>query len=241
MDDEPVTPRERPRDHVTSTLAKRILSGALEPGERLPTEAELTEELAVSRTALRESMRTLAGKGLISTRTRAGSVVQPAARWNNLDPELLAWREELAPDVGFLQALTEARAVIEPAAAALAAERATPRDHGRIAEAFDAMQDAARQDDLESSVAADEAFHLAIVASSGNIVFVNFGALIGSALRQSFRLTTSAAISYDQALEIHGAVLQAIRKGRPDAAQAAMTRLIAIASADMQRALMTED
>ena len=226
--------RERPRALVTSTLAKRILSGEIVPGARLPTEAELGDSLGVSRTALRESIRTLAGKGLIVTRTRAGAVVQPSANWNHLDPELLAWREELEPDLDFVRGLTEARQVIEPAAAAFAAERATGHDLGRIEAGFNAMR---RADigDIEASVAADEAFHVAILAASHNPVFVNFGALIGSALRSSFRLTTSASDNFAATLDLHGDVLEAIRMRRAAEARRLMSQLLDVATRDLSK------
>lgn len=226
--------KERPRTLVTSTLAKRILSGQIVPGARLPTEAELADSLGVSRTALRESLRTLAGKGLIATRTRAGAVVQPSANWNHLDPELLAWREELEPDLDFVRGLTEARQVIEPAAAALAADRATGHDLGRIEDGFDAMR-RADTGDIEASVAADEAFHVAILAASHNPVFVNFGALIGSALRSSFRLTTSASDNFAATLNIHGDVLEAIRMRRAADARHLMSQLLDIANRDLSK------
>jgi len=230
------TPRERPREHVTSTIAKQILSGSFLPGDRLPTEAELGEHLAVSRTALRESLRTLAGKGLIATRTRAGAIVQPTALWNHLDPDILAWREELPPDFSFLRSLTEARAVVEPAAASLAAERATPQEIQRMDQAF-ADLERTPPDALEESVAADEAFHLAILTASDNIVFMNFGTMVGSALRQSFRLTTSAGENFERTLHMHGDVVEAIRSRRPVEAHRVMTELIDIASRDLNRAI----
>ena len=230
----PAEIRERPRGHVTSTLAKQILSGALAPGNRLPTETEMGAQLGVSRTALRESIRTLAGKGLIESRTRSGSVVQPRANWNHLDPDLLAWRDELAPDVEFVRSLTEARQVIEPAAAAFAALRGTGQDLGRIEAAYLAMRQA-EPTDIESSVKADEAFHQAVLSASQNPVFANFGALIGSALRNAFRLTTSASDNYAATLDMHGEVMEAIRMRQPDTARALMTGLLDIASHDIAR------
>ena len=226
----------RPRDHVTSTLAKQILSGAWSPGNRLPTESELGETLGVSRTALRESIRNLAGKGLIESRTRSGTIVQPSALWNHLDPDLLAWREELAPDLHFVRGLTEARQAIEPVAAAFAAERATGQDLGRIEESYDAMCRASVRD-IEASVGADESFHLSVLAASHNPVFINFGAMIGSALRNAFRLTTSASDNYTATLDMHGEVLEAIRMRRPDEARKVMTQLLDIASHDLARVI----
>ncbi|WP_306118203.1 MULTISPECIES: FadR/GntR family transcriptional regulator [unclassified Roseitalea] len=224
----------RPRERVTRALAQRILSGDIPPGEKLPNEADLGAQMAVSRTALRESIRMLAGKGLVESRTRAGTIVLPPTHWNQLDPDLLAWREALPPDYAFVRALTEAREVIEPAAAALAARRATARDLARIEAAYEAMQ-AAGGADIDASVQADEAFHRAILVASHNAVFANFGAVIGSALRNSFRLTTSASENYALTLEKHGDVLEAIRLRRDEGARALMGDLIGIAIRDLAK------
>lgn len=222
----------RQRELVTSTLAQRILSGKLAPGSRLPTEAELSEEMAVSRTALRESVRMLAGKGLIESRPRIGTVVLPSQQWNHLDSDILAWRERLPPDVGFIRALTEARQVIEPAASEMAALRADGTDLGRIQAAYDRMC-AGRTDDIESTVEADEDFHLSILMASKNEIFANFGAVIGSALRMSFRLTTRAAQNFSATLETHGAVLEAIRMRDTAKSRALMTELIELAAREL--------
>jgi len=228
--------RERPRGHITSTLAKQILSGVFAPGAKLPTETELGEQLGVSRTALRESIRNLAGKGLIESRTRSGTVVLSQLHWNQLDPELLGWREELGPDLTFARSLTEARQVIEPAAARFAAERATGQDLGRMQESFDAMR-LADSLDIEASVSADESFHLAVLAASHNPVFINFGAMIGTALRNAFRLTTSASENFAATLNMHGEVLEAIRMRRPDEAGKRMAALLNLASRDLAKVI----
>ncbi|MBN8630814.1 MAG: FadR family transcriptional regulator [Rhodobacterales bacterium] len=228
--------RERPRDLVTSTLAKQILSGFFAPGAKLPTETELGEQLGVSRTALRESIRTLAGKGLIESKTRSGTIVLSPSQWNHLDPELLGWREELAPDLDFARSLTEARHVIEPAAAHFAAERATGQDLGRMQDSFDAMRQADARD-IEASVRADESFHLAVLAASHNPVFINFGSMIGTALRNAFRLTTSASENFAATLDMHGEVLEAIRMRRPDEAGKRMAALLDLASRDLAKVI----
>ena len=228
--------RARPRSHVTSTLAKQILSGAWAPGNRLPTEHELGETLGVSRTALRESIRILAGKGLIESRTRSGTVVQPSAQWNHLDSDLLAWREELEPDLDFVRGLTEARQVIEPAAAAFAAMRATGQDLGRIEESYNEMC-RAQVGDIEAFILPDQAFHLAVLTASQNPVFINFGAMVGSALRNAFRLTTSATDNYVATLDMHGRVLEAIRMRRPDEAGKRMADLLDLASRDLAKVI----
>lgn len=89
------TPRERPRDQVTLMLAGQVLSDALEPGDRVPTDPDLSSSLGVSPTALCEAIRTLAGKGPIKCRTHSGTVTLPVESWIHLDPWPLAWREEI--------------------------------------------------------------------------------------------------------------------------------------------------
>lgn len=229
----PGSPRQR--EIVTSTLARRILSGEFAPGSRLPTEAELGLEMDVSRTALRESVRMLAGKGLIESRPRIGTVVLPQEQWNHLDSDILAWRESLPPDVGFIRSLTEARQVIEPAAAEMAARRADGTDLGRIQAAYDRMC-ASVDGDLEEKVDADEAFHVAILVASKNDIFANFGAVTGSALRMSFRMTTRASENFSATLEKHGAVLEAIRMRQADQSRKLMSDLINVAARDLARA-----
>jgi GntR family galactonate operon transcriptional repressor len=228
--------RVQPRDLITGTLAKRVLSGQLQPGDLLPTEAKLCVSLGVSRTALRESMRTLAGKGLIESRKRVGTSVRPRTKWNMLDPELLGWWNEIEPDPSFVRALIEARQAIEPAAAGLAAKHATGQDLGLIQEGYEAMK-AAPVDDLEAFVEADESFHLAILTASHNPVFASFGALIGSALTHSFRLTTPVSQNFRATLSIHGDVLEAIRLRSEDEARSAMLLLLEIAIADLRKAM----
>jgi len=236
----PAPTRERPRDFITSTLARQILSGVLLPGDRLPPETELGEQLGVSRTALRESIRTLAGKGLIESRPRSGTCVLPQSMWNHMDPELLAWRESLEPDHVFMKSLIEVRQIIEPSAAALAAERATGRDLGSIQKSYDLMCHASK-DNIEQNIRADEAFHLAVLTSSHNPFLTNFGAMIGTALRTAFRLTTSFSEDYAGTLHLHGDVLEAIRMRQPAQAKKAMEKLLQIAIADLSKAIATSD
>lgn len=224
------------RDRVTSELARRILSGAYPPGFVLPTEAALSVELGVSRTALREAMRMLAAKGLVATRQRAGTSVCQPASWNRLDADVLHWMSEIEPDPVFVRGLTEAREVIEPAAAAMACRRASARDLAVIEAAYEAMC-AAPSDDVASFAAADVRFHLAILNASENPVFANLGNMIAQALLNAFKFTTTAMQDYRLTLDAHGEVLEAIRLRQPEVAEARMRALISIASQDLALAV----
>jgi DNA-binding FadR family transcriptional regulator len=222
------------RDRVTSELAMRILSGHYPQGSLLPTEAELGAELGVSRTALREATRTLAAKGLIETRQRAGTRVRPSEEWNRLDSDILAWIGLIEPDLDFVKGLTEARKIIEPAAAELAARRATARNLAVIEEGYEAMC-AAPVSDLDACARADVRFHVGILKASQNPVLANLGNVIAAALMNSFRLTTSASTSYQETLAAHGEVLEAIRMRRADEARRRMEALLGIATEDIMR------
>ena len=139
---------------------------------------------------------------------------------------------EVEPDLGFIRGLIEARIVIEPAAAELAARRASGRDISAIESAYERMC-RSHPHDLEACTAADLDFHIGILAATKNPVFAQLGSVIGAALSSSFRLTTSLTRSYERTLAAHGDLLEAIRLRKPKAARQAMLGLIEVASDDL--------
>lgn len=221
------------REHVLDTLGRRILAGEYPQGSTLPTEAQLCDEFGVSRTAMREAVKMLAAKGLLVSRQRAGTRVQDIESWNRLDPDVLGWMNASGIDEAFARGLLEARHALEPAAARLAAMRATARDLAEIEIAYEAMCDA-DVGDLAACAEADLAFHSAILRASHNPVFTALIGLIGQALASSFRATTSVARSYVASLDVHGDVLEAIRLRQPELASERMHALIEFAAEDMR-------
>jgi len=224
------------RERVTAELARRILSGRYPQEAAIPVESALVAELGVSRTVLREAVRTLAAKGLLHTRQRAGTIVPPRTDWHLLDPDVLSWMNGLEPDPEFTFGLIEARTVIEPAAAALAAVRSTARDLAAMESAYLAMC-AAAPGDVEASIRADLDFHLAILRASRNPVFANLGDVVGAALLSVFRLTTTASENYAATLAVHERVLDAIRLRDAELARREMEGLLKVASRDLLRTL----
>ena len=220
------------KDRIARDLGQRILSGAFAPLSVLPTEAELCIAYGASRTALRDALLTLAAKGLIEARKRAGTRVRPPSDWNRLDAQVLGWMGEIEPDLDFVRGLIEARLVIEPAAAQLAASMVTSGDLAVIEAAYHAMC-SAPEDDLAACLDADVRFHTGILRASRNPVFANLGNMLAAALSFSFRLTTSATANYQRTLSAHGDVLEAIRMRRVDDAHEQMKALIGIASLDL--------
>jgi len=214
---------------VVETLARRILSGEIPPGDNLPNTHDLSAELGVSRSALREAIKVLTAKGLLEVRPRTGTRILPRASWNLMDPELLGW---CGPglDEDLVRHLLECRHLIEPGAAALAAQRATAEQLGEIDAALDSM---ARATTLDERVQADLDFHVAILRASANLFLAQWGLTVSSILLAAFRLSTGAAHSYDVAFSAHRDVLEAIRQRDPAAADRGMRLCLSAMAHDL--------
>jgi DNA-binding FadR family transcriptional regulator len=209
---------------VAEAIGRALLAGEWPPGAALPTEDALAARYDVSRAILREAMKTLAAKGMVSIRPRAGTRVLPRASWQILDAEVLDWMAGLPVDPGFVTDLLDLRRMIEPGAVRLAALRATPRDIAAMREALGRMGRAL--DGGGDYVAADMAFHAALTAAAGN----RFLHQLGGALERLLTLSTTISWQYPDAargsLPIHAALLEAVERRDPDAAAAQITRLI---------------
>lgn len=216
-------------------MGLRVLRGELPAGSVLPNEAALSTQLAVSRTALREAIKVLAAKGLISSRPKTGTRVRPRADWNFLDPDVLAWRLSTGDIDGYVKELFELRRVIEPAAAALAAERAKTADTARMERAFRGME--AAGDDGEKFEEPDRQFHQAVLRMTGNEMIGSLAALIETALLMSFRLSNDNPRGQRHSLPLHRAVLLAIQRQHPEHARKAMERLLVQSERDVRQAI----
>jgi DNA-binding FadR family transcriptional regulator len=218
----------RLRDAVVERLAKKIVEGTYALGAALPNEDELCNQLAVSRSSIREAVRGLAAKGMVESRTRVGTLVLAKDRWSRLDPDVLRWTYEYATDGVFDRSLIEARRIIEPAAAEIAAERATSEDLHRLEEALNIMTENF-DIDLERCSFADLQFHRAILIASHNDVLIGLGSAMSAALLASFRRITSLAESHKAAEDAHRAVFEAIRARDPNLARVSRLSLLEIA------------
>jgi GntR family galactonate operon transcriptional repressor len=207
-------------------LVDAIVSGVYPVGSSLPNEMELAATHGVSRTAAREAMQKLASLGLIESRRRKGATVLPRESWKLLDASVLGIAVLRVEDVSFFQALVEARLLIEPRAAELAAARASERDLDRIEASLNAMASEADGTRGAGWAAADVAFHADIIEAAGNWVFTQLIGTVRAALDAGIRLTGKQALSAQASLEQHREVLVAIRSRQPAEAHAAMTRLL---------------
>lgn len=220
---------------VVETIASWITGKRYGVGETLPVEAALCLELGVSRTVIREAIKTLSAKGLVKAGPRVGTRVLPYSDWHLFDPRVIDWRLEAGVDQAFIDDLIELRLAIEPAAAEIAARRATDADRLKLAEAFHAMQIAARQP--AAYLEADLAFHRSILFATENQFFVSLSPLIESVLGVSFRLSVHEPQAIIDALPLHEAVVRAIEARAPDAARDAMRFIITSAREDIDRHL----
>lgn len=208
-----------------------VLEGRIAAGDTLPREDDLAAEFAVSRTSLREAVKVLAAKGLLEARPRTGVRVRPQEDWNLLDADVLSWHPRLTGDAALMRSLVEARRVIEPPAAGMAAARASAAQLARIEAACLGIE-AAYPDDPEAGVAADIAFHRAVIDASGNLVLARVVGAIEAALRAVFA-ATSRMMDAD-GVASHRTVLEHIRLRDADGARDAMHRLLDIAAADLE-------
>src|SRR5690606_15734062 len=113
---------------VVNELGKEIVSGAYASGTLLPGDVELEQKFDVSRTVLREAMKTLTAKGMIVPKARIGTRITDRSNWNLFDADVLIWHIEAGVDVTFLKHLTDMRYAIEPFAARLASQRASKEE-----------------------------------------------------------------------------------------------------------------
>jgi len=205
-------------------IGRRIVSGEIRPGEQLPT----PDRVSGSRGVLREAIKVLAAKGLVVARPRTGTRVRPREAWNLLDPDVLAWRHEGAPRGALLSKLTEARLIIEPGAAELAARRAGREQVAALQAALRDMRDALdlSPPDHDAYNEADVRFHRAIVQSCDNDIIEQMGAMVNTTLLVAFHAAVRVPGLAKGSLPRHQAILDAIRSRQPNRARAAMRNLV---------------
>jgi DNA-binding FadR family transcriptional regulator len=151
---------------IAQDIGVQIVSGRFKPGHVLDGEVESSEQRNVSRSAYREAVRILVAKGLVNSRPRTGTRVSLQHEWHLLDPDVLAWIFRGDPDPDILHSLFELRSMVEPPAAALAANRRTHRHLDAMCDALARM----RQHTLNTPAGrlADQEFHAALLGATGN-------------------------------------------------------------------------
>ncbi len=217
--------RRRSMHHqAVDDLGIAIVTGQFPTGATLPIESDLGEWLGASRTVVREATKVLASKGMIRSRPRIGTEVLPRSMWDVFDTQVLRWMLDHGPRDEVVLDVTEVRLIIEPAAAKLAALRRTPQEADEISRLIGVMRDSL--DDDQRYVAADLAFHSAILSTTRNAMLVRFVSAVDIALGASRELSVHAPGGPAGAMDEHAAVADAILRADPDGAERAMRALI---------------
>jgi DNA-binding FadR family transcriptional regulator len=219
-------------EFIAQEIGLRIVRGDYPPGTVLPNEAAWAASFKVSRSAVREAVKMLMAKNLLSSRPKIGSRVEPRDRWNLLDRDILTWYSQGPDQRGFLKALHQLRFIIEPEAAALAAEH---RSAEQMAVISHACADMAEAQSLPERTEADVRFHLAILKASGNELLFPLGVLIESALDKLFLYVTREANDLHHAQNLHNVIERCIRQQKPQAARLAVRKLMDNTSAIIDR------
>jgi GntR family transcriptional regulator, galactonate operon transcriptional repressor len=208
---------------VATRLGRAIVRGEYPPGSVLPFESDLLRDFGVSRTALREAVKVLAGKGLIRTARRYGTRVLPVGEWNLLDADLISWLR-LDDDLTrwFMFDLVALRQIVEPEAAALAAEAASPED---VAELYRLCEGLAGPD-LARVMEADIAFHRRLWCASNNLVLGQLSRPLGAMLHGYFRLEAEQVGTYWGNPDMHRAIVDAVASGRAGLARDLTLRML---------------
>jgi len=210
-----IAPSEPASNEIARAIIDYILSGQVGPGEKLPSERQLSESFGVGRSTIREALKSLGLLGLVEFRHGGGTYFRGTD--SDLLPRVIEWGLLLGER--HTTDLVEARQHLERITTGLAAERRDDDELRAIEHALESMRAATT---TEQFVAADVAFHLAIADASGNVALANMLKSISTLLRVWIHRVMDAESSFDVSLHEHGPVLEAIRDKDAAAATAAM-------------------
>lgn len=207
----PVPRRQTLADEAIARLRAQITSGAWPVGARIPTEPELVEQLGIARNTVREAIRALANTGLLEIRQGSGTVVVATSELAGVMARRFAGSDPAH--------LNEVRAVLESAAAALAAARRTDDDLARLDAALARRDEAWRAGGPAGFADADATFHLAVVAAAHNEVLTAVYADLRDVVRGAIAADLGAGVDTQPPVD-HARLVAAVRAGDADRAAA---------------------
>ncbi|MCE7797075.1 FadR family transcriptional regulator [Sphingobium sufflavum] len=225
-------------DRVATSIGVEIATGVIPAGSLLPTEMEAAERFKVSRTAYREAIRALAGKGLVSSRPKTGTRVNPRRDWALLDPELLGWMFAKTPTPASIRSLFELRRIVEPSAAALAAEKRTAEQLSAMGHALEEMAEHGL--DKAEGQQADGRFHALILEATGNEFLLALTDSISTAIRWTTILKFAASKAPRNPMMLHRDLFSAIADRDPDRARTVTLTLLAQAQEDTETSIQPD-
>jgi GntR family transcriptional regulator, galactonate operon transcriptional repressor len=231
---------------VVNDLGRRLVGGEWQPGDILPTEAELMATHSVGRSVVREAIRMLNAKGLVRSRPMEGTKVLPRRDWRLLDPDIIQWRMQAADRATLLRDLLQVRLVLEPAVARIATESGSPEAKERVHAAWRAKtavlsENTTPQQQREHFITTDIEFHRALLAAVGSEILEQLFSVIEAALtlmidvQMRARGSTTTLVGMEETNELHQAVYDAFAANDADGAEAAMRILIQRAIVDANK------
>ncbi len=208
---------------LAGKLAQKILAGDYPPESILPGEIELGEQFGVSRTAVREAVKTLTAKGMVLPRPRIGTRVMPRSSWNFLDKELLVWWMTESNFNEVVDHFLIMRSSLEPQACMLAAVNGSVEQKTRLNTLMEEMVLLKSDFDRQRWIEVDMAWHEHIYIMSGNPFLSAFAALFNSVYQSYFSAITNNEVIK---LDLHQAIVDAIRQGDGEQARQASRALL---------------
>lgn len=219
-------------ERIAMAIGIDITGGGISEGALLPTEQDAVRKYNVSRATYREAIRTLASKGLVASRPKTGTRVNARRSWAILDPEVIRWMFSNEPTAALVQALFELRTVIEPQAAAMAAERRSAEQLLVLGRALDRM--ATHGYRSAEGQAADGEFHSAILEATGNDFLIGMEQSIATAVQLTTKLKAAASETPRDPIPLHLDVYSAIADRDAERARLAALTLLEIAREDTE-------
>ncbi len=212
-------------DSVLEKLGRDIVDGSVPVGTRISAD-DVAVRFDVSRTVVREVVRVLESLGLLTVRRRVGITVLDASHWNSLDPLVIRWHLAGPHRASQLASLSELRSGIEPLAARLAAQRATPDQCGQLTAAVIGMSATSRAANTDAYLAHDSDFHRTLLTASGNPLLRSMSDVVVEVLAGRTRHALMPHRADPNAIRLHGVVASSIQAGDGVAAEQAMLEIV---------------
>jgi GntR family transcriptional regulator, transcriptional repressor for pyruvate dehydrogenase complex len=219
------------KEQVLEQLRALLDGGALKPGDQLPSERELSEELAVSRGTVREAVQFLGALGLVEIRHGQGTFVRATLANREVHDE---WRAWTLRNSGRIRDLLEVRRGLESFAAELAAQRRAEAELRSLEETLEGMATAIRSGDVTALVQSDVNFHHGLCAAAGNPALVELADVLGQRLLPERAAAWDVPGRPERSLEEHTAIFKAVTSGDATAARAALIAHLDSVERDLQ-------
>ncbi|AOW91628.1 GntR family transcriptional regulator [Rhodococcus sp. WMMA185] len=210
---------------VLDRLGSDIVAGVVSTGTRISAD-DVVNQFSVSRTVVREVVRVLESLGLLAVRRRVGITVLGEEHWNSLDPNVIRWKLAGPQRFDQLAKLSELRYGIEPLAARLAAQRATPEQCGALTAAVIGLASTARAADSAAYLAHDSDFHRTLLTASGNPLLGAMAQIVVEVLEGRTRHSLMPYVAEEQVVHLHGVVASSVQAGDAEAAENAMRAIV---------------